>query len=366
MPSTNPFFTATTGYTGEQSLVDDLVIEQIAMYGIDLLYMPREQVNLDRLLHESTADVFRLSMSIPMYIKSFDGYDNSIEILSKFGVRSSDELTVIMSRTQWNVFYAPYIKSYYNAIDGRPPEAPNDFLAGQTARRPKEGDLIFFPYDNSIFEVKYVQFDQPFYQLGKGYIFELQLEKFEYSGETMDTGVSQIDTVPARSTFPDVQFEMIEGGVSTFKQNEVVRIYNLTEVDIADLATEDGGYIFTDDFQFINPDGIDYFQMFNDAGFIRRVLTVEGRVAFWNAGDRKLNLTNLSDMNPDLLNPDTGNVDVNTFDTVLIMGLSSGAMWTSHRTMATPKPFDDARDIQEEFEEIAIYDPGDTAPFGFY
>ena len=97
MPGTNPFFTATTGYSGETNLIDNLVIEQIGIYGIDILYMPREQINLDDFLHESTENIFKLAMSIPMYIKSFDGYDNGIEILSKFGVRSSDELTLVRS-----------------------------------------------------------------------------------------------------------------------------------------------------------------------------------------------------------------------------------------------------------------------------
>ena len=163
MPTTNPFFTTTTGYSGEQSLVDSLVIEQIGIYGLDLLYMPRENVNLDRLLHEATKDVFRMALSIPMYIKSFDGYDNSIEMLSKFGVRSSDELTLIMSRSQWTTYYAPYVKSLYNEQSDRPELSVNNPLQGQTSRRPKEGDLIFFPFDDGIFEVKYVQFDQPFF-----------------------------------------------------------------------------------------------------------------------------------------------------------------------------------------------------------
>jgi hypothetical protein len=125
-----------------------------------------------------------------MYLKSFDGYDNSMEMLTKFGVRSSDELTLVMSRSQWTTYYAPYVKSFYN--EGT--TAFNNPLEGEISRRPKEGDLIFFPYDGGIFEVKYVQFDQPFYQLGKGYVFELQCEKFEYSGENFETGIEQIDT----------------------------------------------------------------------------------------------------------------------------------------------------------------------------
>ena len=229
MPSTNSFFSSTTGYSGEQRLVDSLVIEQIAMFGVDLMYMPRENINLDKLLHESTKNVFKMALSIPMYIKSFDGYDNSIEILSKFGVRSSDELTLIMSRSQWTTYYAPYVKTLYNEQSGRDPLAQNDPLEGQTARRPKEGDLIYFPFDGGIFEVKYVQFDQPFFQLGKGYIFELQCEKFEYSGEDFQTGIPQIDEVAGRSAFPQLEFAFKEGGTGTFQFQERVKIYDLSK-----------------------------------------------------------------------------------------------------------------------------------------
>ena len=366
MPSTNSFFTATTGYSGENNLIDNLVIEQIAIYGLDLLYMPRENINLDQLLHESTQSAFKLALSIPMYLKSYDGYDNGIEILSKFGVRSSDELTLIMSRSQWSAYYAPFIKSYYNAIDGRPPESMNDFLSGQTSRRPKEGDLIYFPYDGGIFEVKYVQFDQPFYQLGKGYIYELQCEKFEYSGEEFNTGITQIDTASPRSDFPNVEFHVKEGGVSTFKLNEKVKIYNLTDVNVATLATQNGDYILTEDLNFIDPDNIDFFQLYVDPGFMRSSLTVNATVARWNAADRKLSLQDFSNMNPDQLNRVTGDVDINDFSSVLIIGEESGASWTSTNAQATPKAFDDAETIQTEFNQIKILDPTDESPFGFY
>ena len=79
MPTTSPFFSNTTGYSGEQSLIDDLVIEQIALTGIDVYYMPRKHLNLDKLLHESPKNAFEVAMSIPMYIKSFSGYNNSME-----------------------------------------------------------------------------------------------------------------------------------------------------------------------------------------------------------------------------------------------------------------------------------------------
>ena len=366
MPGTNPFFTATSGYSGEETLIDNLVIEQIGIYGMDLLYMPRENINLDRLLHESTVSVFDTALSIPMYLKSFDGYDNSLEMLTKFGVRSSDEITLVMSRSQWTTFYAPYVKSLYNSQDGRPSDAPNDPLEGQTSRRPKEGDLIYFPYDGGLFEVKYVQFDQPFYQLSKGYVFELQCEKFEYSGEEFNTGITEIDTAALRSTFPDVQFQLVEGGVSTFQLNERVKIYNLTDVDISTLAAQDGSYLLTEDLKFIDPDNIDFFQVYNDSGFLRRVMTIDGTVVGWNKGDRKLSLSNLSDLNPDQLNVETGNVGIHDFDSVLIIGETSGAAWTSISSQPTPKGFDDADELQKEFNEIKVYDFADTSPFGFY
>ena len=366
MPTTNPFFSTTTGYSGENALVDSLVIEQIGMFGLDLLYMPRENKNLDPLLHESTKSDFNLAMSIPMYLKSFNGYENSMEMLTKFGVRSADEMTLIMSRSQWDAYYAPTVKSMYNSLAGRPEDAENDPLQGETARRPKEGDCIFFPYDGGIFEVKYVQFDQPFYQLGKGYIYEMQCERFEYSGEDFNTGVEEIDSISARSPFPTVQFQMVAGGVSTFKMNEKVKIYNLTDVDIATLATNDGSPLLTEDLKFIDPDGIDFFQLYDDPGFIKRVMTVTATVSSWNAATRKLSLDNLSDLNPSQGNPVTGDIDTNTFDTVLIIGEKSGASWTSSSSRQTPKPFDDAFDIQKEFNEIKVYDVADTNPFGFY
>ena len=370
MPSTNTFFSSTTGYHGEQQLIDSLVIEQIAMFGIDLNYMPRENINLDRLLHESTQDLFRMALSIPMYVKSFDGYDNSIEILSKFGVRSSDEITLIMSRSQWSTYYAPFVKSLYNSQSDRPELAQNDPLEGQTARRPKEGDLIYFPFDGGMFEVKYVMFDQPFFQLGKGYIYELQCEKFEYSGETFETGVLEIDETSPRSAFPNVEFLLQEGGTSTFKFNETVRIFDLTNLDYSLIEFENNSVLLTteDGSYRINTSEGDMqdFKFYDDSGLIRDVPYVEATVAEWNIVTRKLAVANLSDMDPNQLNRTTGNTDVNEFATSLIVGQTSGASWYSEAAGQKPKPFDDSADLQEEFNRIKIYDPADASPFGFY
>ena len=165
-PTTNPFFSNTTGYSGETLLLDDLCREQIKMFGVDLLYMPRRMLNLDKLLHESSKSAFEFAMPIPMYVKSYSGFQNGMELLTKFGIRDSSELTLTMSRSEWNAYYAPFVKSYYNAIKERPPTDILNHLEGETAQRPKEGDIIYFPFDDGLFEVKYVNFEEPFFQVG--------------------------------------------------------------------------------------------------------------------------------------------------------------------------------------------------------
>jgi len=289
-PSTNPFFNSTyPGQSSEQNLIDNLVIEQIGMFGLDVLYMPRRHLNLDILLHEGSKNAFEFAMPIPMYLKTFSGYNNGLEMLTKFGVRSSDEVTLVLSRSQFNTHYAPFIKSYYNAIDGRDPGDTLDFLQGQTSR-PKEGDLIYFPFDDGIFEIKYVMFDQPFFQLGQGYVYELQCEKFEYSGESLDTGYQEIDDVEVTPDYYRLVFGL-DDGVGTFKIHEKVILYNAEDIETTqeidtelwDAITADSGQILVTegaiDLDFlgrISTEDRPNYKLFLDAGFLHAVPYVMG------------------------------------------------------------------------------------------
>ena len=359
MPYTNPFFSNTTGYEGEISLIDDMVREQIKMFGVDILYMPRYMVNLDRLLHEATKSVFEVGMSMPMYIKSFDGYDNSMEMLTKFGVRSSDELTFVVSRSEWGAYYAPFVKSYYNAKDGHPPEDLLNPLEGQTALRPKEGDLIYFPFDDSLFELKYVLFDQPFFQLGKGYIYELQCEKFEFSGETFSTGIDRLDEIQAARSYYRMTMDLEDGGSGSFKLMEEVTLYNVT--DLTPPA---------------DPDATP-FRLYNDSGFLEGVPTVRAKVMGYDEPKGRLKLGDFTNLNPEQQEPFTSlpaerggeypdegfDVTRNNFDKVLIVG--EGASWVSKDSWTTPQAFNDEEIIQEEFDQIKIVDVVDQSPFGF-
>jgi len=284
MPHTSPFFSNTTGYSGEVSLLDDLVREQIKMFGVDILYMPRKMINLDRLLHESSKNVFELALPIPMYIKTFDGYDNGLEVLSKFGVRSSDEITLQMSRSEFTTHYSPFLKSYYNSNAGRDETEQLDSLAGETDSRPKEGDLIYFPFDDGIFEIKYVMFDQPFFQLGRGYVFEIQCEKFEYSGETFSTGYDEVDDTTIEPDYYRMEFDLrVDTRNSTFLKKERVKIYPLADCDINAI---DGGDAFYVDFHD-RLDGYDVFATMSDdrADGDGAKLPPENFIFFMDGGD---------------------------------------------------------------------------------
>ena len=108
------------------------------------------------------------------------------------------------------------------------------------------------------------------------------------------------------------------------------------------------------------------FRLYDDSGLLRTVPYVEAKVAEWNAVTRKLAVNDVTDLDPDRINLETGNVDVNDFDIVLVVGQTSGAKWTSFASGQRPKSFDDAQVIQDEFNKIKVYDPIDANPFGFY
>lgn len=385
MPFTNPYFSNTTGVSGEVGLLDDLTREQIRMFGVDLLYMPRKMLNLDRLLHESTKNAFELALPMPMFVKSFDGYDNGLEALTKFGVRASDELTLQMSRSEFTAHYAPFLKAYYNANAGRPSDSKLDRLEGETDARPKEGDLIYFPFDDSIFEIKYVQFDVPFFQLGKGYIFELQCEKFEYSGDTFETGYEVIDDTSKQPDYYRMEFELeSDSGKGSFIFKEKVTIYNME----GEYEVIDGGKALVDyvldvlgdlksdsevpptldlggvkDILYKYPQ--DVFRLYKDPGFLNQLEKVEGTVEVWELPNGKLTLSDLTDLDPEQTDL-YKDLIVNKFDKVVIVGQSSGAIWYSEKAKTEDKAFDDALLIQREFDDIKVIDdPEDVNPFGF-
>ena len=172
----NPFFLQ--GSKGEQGLVQDLINEQIKIYGIDVYYLPREYVTEKKVIKEVVESKFQNAYPLEAYVDSYDGYGGQGTILSKFGIQEIDDLTLIISKERYETYIAPLTKNL-----------PNIKLTS----RPKEGDLIYFPLGDRIFEIKYVEHEKPFYQLQKNYVYELRCELFRYQDEIIDTDVDFID-----------------------------------------------------------------------------------------------------------------------------------------------------------------------------
>jgi hypothetical protein len=176
MAPLNPYFLQ--GASSEQRLVQDLINEQLKMYGQDIVYMPRQFISEKTIIKEVVVSKFDDSFIIEAYISNFNGFGAQGDILSKFGVKTSDELTLIISKERYEDFISPF-------LIGDP-----DI---KIATRPQEGDLIYLPLDNGLFEIKYVEGKVPFYQLNNLYVYELRCEIFRYEDEVIDTGIDEVD-----------------------------------------------------------------------------------------------------------------------------------------------------------------------------
>ena len=172
----NPFFLQ--GSPGEQRLIQDLINEQLQIYGVEVTYIPRKFVNKSTIIEEVQSSKFDDNFLLEAYVNTYEGYSGAGDIMTKFGVSLRDEITLTISKERFEDFIAPFLN-----IDEY-----------EIATRPREGDLIFFPLGTRLFEVKFVEHEQPFYQLGKNYVYQLQCELFEYEDEIIDTGVDEIDT----------------------------------------------------------------------------------------------------------------------------------------------------------------------------
>ena len=173
----NPYFQQ--GTQGEQRLVQDLINEHLRLYGIEVTYIPRKFVNKATIIEEVTASKFDDNFAVEMYVNSYDGYSGAGDVLTKFGMSLRDEVELTVSKERFEEFIAPFMVS-------------SDDI--ELASRPREGDLVFFPLGQRLFEIKFVEHEDPFYQLGKNYVYKLKCELFEYEDEIIDTSIDLIDT----------------------------------------------------------------------------------------------------------------------------------------------------------------------------
>ena len=172
----NPFFLQ--GSKSEQGLIQDLINEQLRMYGVEVYYLPRKYITEKTIMREVIESSFDQSYPIEAYVENFDGYGDNTTILSKFGIQALNELTIIISKERFEEYITPLIKDQSNI---------------KLSSRPKEGDIIYFPLGDRLFEIKFVEHEQPFYQLQKNYVYTLKCELFRYEDEIIDTGINFID-----------------------------------------------------------------------------------------------------------------------------------------------------------------------------
>jgi len=176
----NPFFLQ--GTTSEQKLVQDLVNEHLTIHGVEVTYIPRKLVNKSTVIEEVTSSKFDDNFLLEAYVNNYEGYAGQGEIMSKFGVSIEDEVVLTISKERFEDFISAFLQIY-----------PEDEI--EVATRPREGDLVFFPLGGRLFEVKFVEHENPFYQLGQNYVYELKCELFEYEDEVIDTDIEEIDNV---------------------------------------------------------------------------------------------------------------------------------------------------------------------------
>ena len=198
----NPYFNKRT-VSSEQTLVQDLVDEAIQIHGIDMVYIPRTLVNEDQLFGEDRLPKFENGKSIEMYIENFEGFEGEGEVMTQFGLEIKDNLDLTVSRRRFLETFASENYPY-----------------------PREGDLIYFPMTGHLFEIRFVSDPDPFYQLGKIYVFKMQVSLFEYSGEDFDTGTAA-DLVEADQAYT-IELTMTGSGNYTHGENLTTVIDGVT------------------------------------------------------------------------------------------------------------------------------------------
>ena len=227
--STNFFFNNFQS-SQEQLLIDDLVIESIKIYGLDCFYLPKKLIDKDKIYGEDSLSEYNKAYMVEMYVKNVEGFAGEGAFLSKFNVEIRDQITLTIAR-----------RTFENEVQY--------FEFGYT--RPREGDLIFLPLNNKVFQIKFVEHEPVFYQMGSLQMYDLKCELFEYSNEIMNTGFPAIDDLEsnystAMNTFAiltENNFEItMEDGYSLVNEEYDLEVQDVLS-DNYDIETEADNFL---------------------------------------------------------------------------------------------------------------------------
>jgi hypothetical protein len=284
---TNLYFQNTTSHA-EQELINSLTSEVIQIHGLDVFYIPRTLVKEDVLLGEDVLSKFSTAYEIEMYLKGTEGFGGEGDLVSKFGLDVRDEVIFTVHKDRF--------------------ELATDMV------KPLEGDLVFLPINKGLFEIKFVEHEQPFYQAGKNYSFDITCELYQYSEEQLETGITDIDNIEREQGYT-IDLVMTAGGSGTFSIDEI--IYQGTSGS----------------------------------------RTFEGTVVSWNTVTRTLRLNDIS----------------GSLAAVTTTGVTSGAVWSLSTTLDSTGKADldqvlptdpNADNLEFEIEADSILDFSENNPFG--
>lgn len=226
----------------EQSLIEDLVVESIKIHGFDIYYLPRELNYQPDIFGDDPVSSFRQHFIIEMYLQSVDGFEGDGDFIGKFGLEIRDSATFVVSK-----------KRFQNVTD---------------KFRPMEGDLLWFPLTKKFFEIKFVEHENPFYQLGKNYVYSLNVELFQYSEEGINTQIDTIDDAVDNREFTQSFIVETPIGSGTFEENTTVFTFE-NGATFGSLASSDSQATVI--------------------GFANSTLTVKDTIGLWKITDSDTN-----------------------------------------------------------------------------
>lgn len=237
----NPYFRPYST-TSEQNMLDGLVVEFINIHGWESYYIPRVMHNVLPLYIGSDIDEYKDTYPIPVYLENATEFKGDRELYSKFsgGIQFRDQIIVSIAKTTFD----EEIGRFHSML------------------RPREGDLIFFPFNNRIFQIKYVDKFETLFQLGNApYCWRCTCELFEYSSEIFNTGIPEIDNIQLTKSMNlfDWAIKDTDGSPLRFETGDVwvIDTYNITNQDpLQDNTTADqfvantvSGVTFLDPFE---------------------------------------------------------------------------------------------------------------------
>ena len=248
----------------ERSLYQNLVKEAIQIYGHDVYYVNRETVALDNVLGEDALSKYTNAEPIEMYVEDGAGFGGDKEIISQFGLENRNEVTFVVSKERFQE-----MDSQINLEEGGGSIALEDGSIDQTdsssnlttltgnyyilqdiattdADRPQEGDLVYHPVFEKMFEINFVDHDEPFYQLDNNPVYKLRCKQFEYSSEAIDTGIETIDAIEGELSVDSLQFQFTLEQTTAYNENIQLEFLTQQSFDLL-LEETDGDNIIGED-----------------------------------------------------------------------------------------------------------------------